>query len=234
MVGNLGVIRYDINFPKMRGETIHNDFTVFLRVVPSGKKVVYYYTYDENGKRVGPWSTGLANKTAARNYCIRLIREQKLAQGQGDMPAFAEYARGWWEWETCPYLKDRRKRAVLTQSYADSNKKMLVNQLLPYFGKMRLDRITPEEVDCWFDYMAEKGYKNTYTNTILKSLKTMMSWAVKKKILINNPIADVECLTNNRKPIKLISADEFKALFVNDWRRVWGNDRIAYTANKGY
>jgi integrase len=232
MVREFGVIRYDINSPKMRGLTMHNDFTVFLRVVPSGKKVVYYYTYDESGKRRGPWSTGLANKTAARNYCIQLIREQRLAQGKGDMPTFAEYARGWWEWETCPYLKDRRKRAVLTQSYADSNKKMLVNQLLPYFGKMRLDRISPDEIDCWFDYMAEKGYKNTYTNTILKSLKTMMNWAVKKKILVHNPIADVEGLTNNQKPIKLLNADEFKALFLNDWQRIWGNDRIAYMANK--
>jgi hypothetical protein len=162
----------------MRGLAMHNDFTVFPRVVPSGKKVMYYYAYDEKDRRVGPWSTGQTGRTAVRNYCNALVREQRLIPGQGGMPTFAEYARGWWEWETCPYLKDRCKRASLTRSYADANKKILANQLLPYFGKMRLDRISPDEIDCWFDYMAENGYKNTYANTILKSLKTMMNWAV--------------------------------------------------------
>ena len=30
---------------------VHNDFTLYFRVIPSGKKVVYFYAYDENGKR---------------------------------------------------------------------------------------------------------------------------------------------------------------------------------------
>jgi len=32
---------------------IHNDFTLHFRVAPSGKRVVYYYAYDEDGKRLG-------------------------------------------------------------------------------------------------------------------------------------------------------------------------------------
>jgi hypothetical protein len=34
-------------------------------MVPSGKKAVYYYTYDENGKRQMRRSTGEINMTAA-------------------------------------------------------------------------------------------------------------------------------------------------------------------------
>ena len=48
---------------------MRNDFTLFYRVVPSGKKVVYYYAYNDEGVRLGPWTTGQVNKTAARNFC---------------------------------------------------------------------------------------------------------------------------------------------------------------------
>jgi hypothetical protein len=60
---------------------MHNDFTLFTRVVPSGKTVVYYYAYDEEDRRLGPWSTGQANKTLARNYCNQLNRQGKLLPG---------------------------------------------------------------------------------------------------------------------------------------------------------
>jgi hypothetical protein len=107
-----------------RGFVMHNDFTLFTRKVPSGKMVVYYYAYDDEGRRLGPWTTGEANKTAARNYCNRLNRLGWLLPGPKDIPTFAEYAQGFWDWETSPYLKERRKRYKLTQSYADKNGKV--------------------------------------------------------------------------------------------------------------
>jgi IS1 family transposase len=112
---------------------MHNEFTVFSRVVPSGKKVMYYHAYDENGKRVGPWTTGETSRTAARNYCVRLVREKRLIPNRSGIPIFAEYAKDWWDWEKCPYLKEGRKRFTLTRSYADSNRKLLRLQLMPYF-----------------------------------------------------------------------------------------------------
>jgi integrase len=37
---------------------------------------------------------------------------------------------------------------------------------------------------------------------------------------------------NDRREIKIITPEEFKKLFVKDWKRVWDNDRVSYTANK--
>jgi excisionase family DNA binding protein len=39
-------------------------------------------------------------------------------------------------------------------------------------------------------------------------------------------------LSNDRKQIKIITADEFKALFVRDWQKVWNDDQIACIGNK--
>ena len=101
---------------------IHSNYTLYWRVVPSGKRVVYYYAWDENNKRRGGYSTGQTTVTAAKLHCDKLLREGKLVPNSDFMPAFAGYAQGWWEWETCAYLKKRRKRASLTQAYADNNR----------------------------------------------------------------------------------------------------------------
>jgi integrase len=211
---------------------MHNDFTVFWRKVPSGKMVVYYYAYDDKGNRLGPWTTNQTNKTAGKNYCHKLIRAGALIPSQLNSPTFAEYAAGWWEWDTCKYLKKRKKRHNLTQSYADLYKRQMDNHLIPYFGKMKLGKITPDEIENWLDCMSEKGYKNTYINGIFGTLKTMLIEAVARKLIPATPTANMEKLVNDRRDIKIVTQDEFKALFLKDWKKVWGNDRISCLANK--
>ena len=211
---------------------MHNDFTLFKRMVPSGQTVVYYYAYDDEGRRLGPWTTGESSLTAGRNVCNHLNRQGKLLPGPKGIPTFAEYAEGFWEWETCPYPKDRKKRKKLTKSYADKNKQVMKFQLVPYFGKMRLDKIGPDEIKGWFDHMSAEGYKNTTINGYFGTLKTMMKWAAKKKYIHGDPLIDIERLMNDRRELKIISHEEFKAIFVDDWRRVWDNDYIQYAANK--
>ena len=211
---------------------VHNDFTLYWRIFPSGKKVVYYYAYDENDNRLGGWSTGEMNMTAARVRCNRLLREGKLLPNSGYMPTFAEYAEGWWGWETCQYLKKRRKRHNLTMTYADNNKKNLKNHLIPYFGDMPMNKITRDEIENWLDSLIEKEYQNTSINGYLGTLKTMLIEAVARKVIAANPTEKMEKLINDRREIKIITAEEFKKLFVGKWQRIWDNDRISYTANK--
>jgi integrase len=211
---------------------MHNDFTLFWRKVPSGKKVVYYYAYDVNNKRRGPWTTEEVNKTAARNYCNKLISQGKLIPFQLNSPTFEEYAEGWWEWDTCKYLKKRKRHHNLAQSYADLNKAQMKNHLIPYFGNMKLCKITADDIESWFDIMAEEDYKNTYINGIFGTLKTMMIEAVERKLLITTPTSSMEKLVNDSREVEIVTQEEFNALFNNDWNTVWNGDRISYLANK--
>ncbi|MDR1617007.1 MAG: site-specific integrase [Syntrophomonadaceae bacterium] len=211
---------------------IHNNYTLYWRVLPSGKKAVYYYAWDEDNTRKGGWSTGQTTITAARLVCDKLMREGKLIPNKGFMPTFAEYAQGWWEWETCAYLKKRRKRYSLTEAYANNNRKNLKNQLLPYFGDMPLNKITKDDVETWFDDLIEDDYQNTTINGYFGTLKTMLIEAVERKILLKDPTEKIGRLLNDRKDIKIITPEEFKNLFIKDWKRIWDNDRISYTANK--
>ena len=143
---------------------MHNNFTLYFRKVPSGKRLYYYYAYDDEGRRLGPWATGQSNKTAVKNYCINLVKLWKLLPGPKDIPTFVEYSVGFWDWENSPYLKERKKRRKLTEAYADKNQRVVEYTLLPYFGKMRIDKITAEDIEKWFDYMIAEKYKHTTIN----------------------------------------------------------------------
>nr|AGS51549.1 hypothetical protein [uncultured bacterium contig00004] len=182
---------------------MHNKFTLYFRKVPSGKRLYYYYAYDEEGRRLGPWATGQESKTAARNYCIGLVRLGKLLPDPKKMHTFEEFSKTFWDWENSAYLKERRKRRKLTQSYADKNMKVVEHTLIPYFGKMRLDRITGEEIDKWLDCMIAEKYENTTTNGYYGTLQTMLKWAVKRRIIDRDPFLDVGRLLKEKKTKKL-------------------------------
>jgi integrase len=211
---------------------MHSDYTLFWRTYPNGKKVVFYYAYDEKGVRQGPWTTKSQSITLARNYCNKLIKTNRLIPYSGYMPTFAEYSNGWWEWETCAYLKKQRKRKNLTQAYADNNRKNLKNHLIPYFGSMPLNKITKDDVENWFDDLIERDYQNTTINGLYGTLKTMLIEAEARKIIDKDPTEKMGKLVNDRRKIKIITHLEFKKLFLGDWRRVWEDDRISYTANE--
>jgi integrase len=231
--GKIDVGVNDIIFPRMEVTMkIHSNYTLYWRIVPSGKRVVYYYAWDEENVRRGGWSTGQTTITAARLFCDKLLKNGKLIPNSGYLPTFAEYAQGWWEWETCAYLKKRRKRHNLTQAYADNNKKNLKNHLIPYFGDIPMHKISRDEVENWIDDLIERDYQNTSINGYFGTLKTMLIEAVARKIIPVNPIEKMEKLVNDRKAIKIITPEEFKKLFLGDWKKVWDNDHISYTANK--
>jgi integrase len=221
---------------------IHSHFTLFARAIPGGKKVIYYYAYDKNDKRVGPWSTGEKTLTAARNKCEDLYRTGKLIPGKTKPLTFGEYAKGFWE-RGSDYLENQEGRADITTAYIDNCKKMTANQILPFFGGLPLEKITYKDINKWLlnfknrgftvsDTGVKKAYKNTYANTVFGALNVMMAFAVEQELIKTNPCARVKRLKNDRRKIEIITVEETRKLFPQNWKSVWGDKEIAYTANR--
>jgi integrase len=191
--------------------------------------VFYYQTYDENGKRTVPRSTGKATKTEAVRYCNSLMREGSLVP-LPKIQTFREFAAGWWDLETCEYCQSKAARKPITQSYLRLKRQSLNNQILPQFGERKLTEITNEEVESWIVGLTRKGYKNSSINTHFFTFREMLEVAVKRGLIRTNPAQGIRKLTEEDKKRKLLTLDELKALFPPDIDRIWRN-RMAAMAN---
>ena len=206
-------------------------FSVYERRLRSGKRVFYFQVYDEDGKRGCGHSTGKGSRTAARNYCHVLLREGRLLERVREVPLFEEFAKGWWVWDSCPYLKMRAARREITHSYADRARRQLRMHLLPYFGKMRLDKISEYDVDAWLTSFSGKGFKNTSANQYFGVLRIMLGEALRKKLIRSNPALLLQELKDDGGEISILTPEEVKLLFPAVWGDVW-DSWVPYVANK--
>ena len=221
---------------------MRNDFTLFLRKYPNGKEVYFYYARDENGARQGPWTTKTKSKTEARNYCHKLIKNGNLIPDRTKVLTFGEFANGYWERQS-EYVQYRNSRTDITDSYISGCKCITQNQIIPFFGDVPLDKITTESVNKWLLGFSKreiiedgekkvKQYKNTYANTALKAFRVMMSEAVRRGHIKINPCTAVPLLKDDHRDIEIMTVDEVRRLFPENYQTVWGRKDVAYAANK--
>jgi hypothetical protein len=211
---------------------LREEFSVYKRRMPSGHTVYYYQIYDEDGKRSCGHSTGKATKTAARAFCVELVRERRLDEfRRSRVPTFAEFAEGWWVRGTCPYLQSKEGREELSKNYVKRGKYALDTHLLPAFGAVRIDRITGEMIDEWLKGFMDGGYKNNAINSIYKIFRTMMRFAHKKRVISHNPCDLVVSLKTERKQRDLSTLEEYDRLFPKVWSAVW-DDYVCFAATR--
>jgi len=234
-------------------------FTLFKRTVPSGQQVFYYQCYDQKGKRQWAKSTGLTKRTLANEYCLKLFKDGLLIPEQ-KKPTFAEFSAGWWDIETCRYLKWRELHEPITDSTLIIYQSNFKNHIKDYFAEFKLDEITPLVIENWLMFMKDKGVtriknekkkkrkkfdingneiievkpkkllKAKTINLALFTLNIMLGEAVRLKIIDKNPCAEVKDLKEDETVREIITADEFKSLFPVDWSAVWDKE-IVYKAN---
>jgi hypothetical protein len=107
---------------------------------------------------------------AATAFCMELYRTGKLIPEKQEkekrlvVPTFAEFSQGWWDYETCPYLKKRKGRRKIAKGYATQGQYAVKNHLIPDFGKKRLDAISAFEIDTWLSSFPDQGYANNTGN----------------------------------------------------------------------
>lgn len=206
-------------------------FCVFPRVLESGRKVYYYQTYDKDGRRTNPKSTGAVRARDARIYCMGLYREGTLGVTLKRVPTFAEFSVGWWDVKTCQYLKSRMARRPISMSYARQGKRHLEKHLLPAFGRKRLDAITSHDVDAWMVSYLDQGWAPNSVNLMYAILKVMLEFAVKKGLLEKNPCAQVQRALVKRSKVEIMTAEEVKKLFEPArLEGLWGQE-AHYTLN---
>jgi integrase len=211
---------------------IRESFSLYRRRAPSGLLVFYYQAYDDRGRRICGHSTGQSTRTAAREHCIRLLREGKLIpKKEAAMPTLRQWAADFWDMEKSGYLKARRGRGHITIGYVKNGRTYTDNQILPHLGDMPLDAITEVEIENWLTGFADRKLSNGTANNAFKILSVMLGYAFKQRVVKSNPCLLVEKLKHEGREIEILTVAEVKALFPARWPAVWDN-YTSYVANK--
>ena len=211
-------------------------YTLFPRKTKHGK-IWYFRVYLPNGTRRAK-STGCSSKEKAIHYVeslldsaskLRLVFESDIQKGYDivGLPAekhvtgltFEEYSRGWWKWDSCPYVLERRRvgtpeHPAIKRQSVDSYYKSMKNHLLPYFGNMMLEDIHPEDVSRFLIMLKEtKMLKPNTVNQARSVLCIMLKKAKQEKLISDNPVEETLTMKVTKKTTNLIDDEEWGMLF---------------------
>ena len=165
----------------------HEPFQVFPRRMSSGLTVWYFRAYDASrlGHRTTARSTGCTTKGAARDYCRGLERDGKLLAPDSPMPealpTFKVYATGFWAWDG-EYVQTRLRfgdpaKPPLSRRYVHDNETILTQHLMPEYGRLHLDTLTPQRIEAWSLRLRDGGLSGKRVNAIVTCLRIILTEA---------------------------------------------------------
>lgn len=181
------------------------------------KSEKYYIVINttENGKRKQKWiTTGLpvkGNKRKAEQMLRDKLHEYELVPKVAEKDIlFADYIRFWLE------AAKRRVDVVTYQGY----ELMANEQVIPYFDKVMLKKVTHEMLQAFFDEKRMSGRKDGKGGLSASSLRQYknilnqtLTLAVKSGLIPSNPCQFVELPRKDHYETHYYSAEQLKTLF---------------------
>lgn len=154
----------------------------------------YHSTWD--GKRKQTTKRGFTTKKAAQQWEC----EQKAASN-ADMSVTLETFVNM-------YFED--KKGELKERSVRNKKYMIDSHVIPYFGKKKMNEITPSEIIQWQNMMREKGFAPTYLRMLQNQLTALFTHASTIYSLTNNPCKKVKKMgTPNAKELNFWTKEEY-------------------------
>lgn len=214
----------------------HANFDLYKRKPksPQGKTWIYYRAYDVHGNRLPGRTTGIEFRgerswARARAYCEDLYKANRLHVVPSLL--FETFARGWFVWESCPYVLDRRasgttKRPGITQGYVRQMRAYLENHILPYFTGTSLSGINPVRIRAFRVWL--QGPRvingndigplgNKSINNICSCLRIMMDWALDNDQITKDPFRGIEQLMVDDDSREAFTLDQVKEVLSAPW-----------------
>ena len=203
---------------------ITEPYTLFLRTLPSGKTVYYYQFRDENGRRSHARSTGTSNKAQARRICNRLYNEGEFRKNSSRL--FKTFSKGFFD-DDSAYMKWKlASGSELAKSTAASYKRLLENQILPYFGEMQISKITVSTIKDWIIWLNENWSAKT-SNNAQSVMNIILKSAKEKRLITDVPSADLSFRKVKKKDRSLLTVDELGKIYRSPlWN--WESARLAF------
>lgn len=203
---------------------ITEPYIIFLRTLPSGKKVYYYQYRDENGKRSPAYSCGTDKLAQAKKICQRLYNSGAFSKSSGTL--FKSFAKGFFD-DDSTYRKWKRTNGEdIAPSTLSSYIRLLDNQIMPYFGDMQLGKIKVDTVKKWIVWLNERWSAKT-SNNAQSVLNIVLKSAKEKGIIDTVPSSDLSFRKIKKKSRELLTVEELRKIYQEgDWG--WESARRAF------
>ncbi len=178
-----------------------------VRVRTSGfRGYVFHMKGAGQNRRISLGPMTLKSVHDARTECLSIqldghaVEAGTKPMSGSNMPLFRDYVEDPWKVGHCGRWKPSTRRFV------DS---LLRSQLLPAFGRLPLDRITPASVDAWFDHYSVTAPGNA--NKALAILRQIMNHAIATGHVAMNPTRHTK-MNLRPKLTRFLSAEEIVRL----------------------
>ena len=199
-------------------------YSLFKRATTKKNKFIYYAHFRDadTGKRLTAVSSGQQSKSAAETWCIKQLKKGSY-KPKSNM-TFAKFSEKWWVWDECAYINRKIQRGgTISKAHAENNVRNLNKHLLPYFGEIKLSKISTSLIE---NFLLELSHTKNQTgnplsnktlNNILGTLRVMINEAYRLELFDRNPIAKIGQYKANSQVRGILNLDEAKLLF-NDNR----------------
>jgi integrase len=158
---------------------------------------------DSDGNRRWQVVHGNLDEAEAKRSELRL-RRRRGEQIRPSRQTFAEEAAAWLERQTV------KPRTIEIYSWA------LRCHLIPYFGRRRLDQITPDDIAAFITHMRQKNLKGWTIKSALRPLSIMLAQAARKGRIPANPMQQLERGErpnhDDQRPKRILTLDEMQRL----------------------
>jgi len=129
---------------------------------------------DWTGAPCSTTKRGFARKKDAQEYEEAFLRKQ---QGAANMTFQSLYDF---------YMQDCQTR--LRETTCKNKRWIFTKKILPFFGKLPCNEITPADIRKWQNTLMKKGYTPTYLKTVNNQLSAILNFAVRYYNLAGNPM----------------------------------------------
>ena len=200
---------------KKNGKVISYKFTCCLARDAKGKQIRRYYTWiPEEGLTPKKERKAAERAAEAWEQNLRIEYERDLLNPEraalkemaGSKIDFGEFVLKIW----LPICIDNGEHKAKTVSFYEDTAKNVIK----YFEGYSLQSINTFSLQKFFVYLKkEKGYSAQYRNHHYRILRMIFSFAEKQRIILENPMENIERPKHERKNVDALSEDDARRFF---------------------
>ena len=205
-------MRNEYRFKKRKGRKIQ----VIFRILP-GQEI----------------NTGTNDEVEAVQFAERYLQDFDKNRNITNLPTFKEYASGFYSEDKHGFRKQmEKKKKYFKEEYWSVQESRLQNYWIKKFGNLLITAITSDMIDAWYMDLKSKKSKmdlaDNSKNKILACGDNVFRKALRDKIISENPISNVEKITEENESREDFNDIEISKLFPTDEKellRIWLTDK---------